>query len=526
MKKLIYTAVAVIVLLGASGCKKWLDVNNNPNNPETVAPNNYLAPMQTSFVFSQQLDGRFVAKYIQNWAEIASQDTWDRHGYLFTASDPASEQWRTVYFLMGHNLVDMIRLSEEQQRWDLLGIGYVMKAFGWLHLTDTHGEIILKQAFDVSRKTFDYDAEPDVYIEIQRLLDLAITNLKRTDGAVNQAYLASTDMFFAGDRLKWLKFAYGLKALSLNHLSNKSELYKPQEVIDAVDLALVSNADNVRLKFTAAGSTSANFFSPFRGNLITVRQTNFFVNLLNGNQFGGVVDPRLRRLLFPSTDGNIYGIDPTFGYGTLTAAQRPTLTVWGTPTSGLNLPANYVFNDKSSVPIMTYSELQFIKAEAAYKKGDRALALDAYRKGIDAHIDFVNIQNAESGNTAITPISAVEKATFLTSTVVPTNSANLTLSDIMCQKYIALWGWGLNETWADIRRYHYTDKDPELPLVQIYKGFTVPAQDRIFPDNLFAPVYRIRPRYNSEWVWNLAALDKIGGKRLDFHTIPIWITKP
>ncbi|MFI5451711.1 SusD/RagB family nutrient-binding outer membrane lipoprotein [Pedobacter sp. UC225_61] len=526
MKKFIYSA-ALLILISVSGCKKWLDVNVNPNNPQEVSPNLYLGPILTNLTFSQQYDGRYIGKYIQNWAEYTASDTWDRHGYLFNSQDPASEQWRTVYFLLGYNLIDMMRISEAEERWDLLGIGYVIKALGWQHLTDTHGELILKQAFDQSRKTFDYDSQEDVYNEIQRLLDLAIVNLKRTDGKVSQAYLASSDAYFQGNKDKWLKFAYGLKALSLNHLSNKGAKYKPDDIIAAVDLAMAGNADNAKFKFSGLVSTSSNFYGPQRGNLNTFRQTTFFVNLMNGTQFNGVVDPRLKRLLFPSTDGNVYGIEPTYGYNSSTAAQRPSLTFWGSASSGTNLSGNYIFNDKSSYPVMTYSELQFIKAEAAFRKGDKPTALDAYKKGIDAHIDFVNQANAEAANATVTQITTAEKTAFLTSAAIPTNPADLKLGDIMLQKYIALWGWGINETWADLRRYHYIDADPSAPTAtQVYRGFTIPAADRIFSENNNKPAYRLRPRYNSEWVWNIDAFEKIGGKRLDYHTIPIWIATP
>lgn len=523
MKKLIYITSFMAVMLTTSGCKKWLDVNKNPNAPDKVTPNLYLSPIQNNLTLSQQFDGRYIGKYIQNWAEITTLDTWDRQGYLFSASDPASEQWRTVYFLMGYNLVDMMNLSEEQQRWDLLGIGYLLKAWGWMQLTTTHGEIIVSQAFQLERTKFDYDNQDYIYGEIIRLLNLSIANLNRTDGAVSQTFLSGTDLFFAGDRLKWLKFAHGVKAMAMNHLSLKgSAYYKPDEILTEIDLALASNADNVKLKFAGTASALSNFYGPWRNNLTTFRQTNFIVNLLNGTQFGGVVDPRLKRLLMPSSDGNVYGLDPTFGYGALTTAQRPP-NVWNSTTFGETLPGNYVFSNKSSYPLMTYSQLQFIKAEAAFKKGDKITALDAYKKGIDAHIDYVNTMNAEAGNPAVTQISAAEKTAFMTSAVVPTVAANLRLSDIMCQKYIAQWGWAINETWTDLRRYHYTDPDPEVPTVQVFKGFTIPAADRIAVENQNKPVYRLRPRYNSEWVWNIESLEKIGGRRLDYHTIPAWI---
>src|SRR5207248_886669 len=110
-------------------------------------------------------------------------------------------------------------------------------------LTDMHGEIIVKEAIDPTRSAFDYDTQEYVYTEVQRLLTESIKDLQRTDGAVDQAYLAKTDHLYAGDRTKWLKMAYGLQAMMLNHFSNKST-YKPADVIAAVDKSFTGNVDD------------------------------------------------------------------------------------------------------------------------------------------------------------------------------------------------------------------------------------------------------------------------------------------
>jgi hypothetical protein len=118
---------------------------------------------------------------------------------------------------------------------------------------------------------------------------------------------------------------------------------------------------------------------------------------------------------------------------------------------------------------MTYAQLQFVKAEAAFRLGDKATALAAYRNAISAHIDFVNTRNLDN-NQAATQITAAEKAAFLADTrIVPTSPSALTLTQIMTQKYIAQWAWGHNELWMDMRRYHYTDIDPAT-AAQIYPG--------------------------------------------------------
>ena len=53
--------------LGASACQDFLDVNKNPNAPETTAPINYLPPMINWVAMSEQYDGRFVGRYSQMW---------------------------------------------------------------------------------------------------------------------------------------------------------------------------------------------------------------------------------------------------------------------------------------------------------------------------------------------------------------------------------------------------------------------------------------------------------------------------
>jgi hypothetical protein len=169
---------------------------------------------------------------------------------------------------------------------------------------------------------------------------------------------------------------------------------------------------------------------------------------------------------------------------------------------------------------MTYSQLQFVKAEAALRQGDQATALAAYTNGISSHFDFVNARNLDENQTP-TQIPAADKAAFLASpAIVP---PVLTLSHIMSQKYIAQWAWGHNEMWMDMRRYHYTDIDP-VSGTQVFRGFTPPTT--LYTDNAGKIVQRIRPRYNSEYVWNRAALEVIGGLDLDYHTDPLWITQP
>jgi hypothetical protein len=307
----------------------------------------------------------------------------------------------------------------------------------------------------------------------------------------------------------------------LNHYSNKAE-YAPAAVIADVDRSFASNADDALLTYPNANPfDDYNFLGRSRNNVTAYRQTLFILNLLNGNQFGGSVDPRMASMLSPSPDGLFRGLDPNVsGFGALTATQQPNNPFGYAGTGGLNLPGRYLFDDKAKIPLMTYAQLQFIKAEAALKMGDQAAALTAYRNGVSSSIDFVNARNLDN-NQAAPQITLALKTAFLADpNIVP---ATITLSHIMSQKFIAQWAWGHNEAWMDMRRYHYTDVDP-VSGVEIFRGFTPPTT--LYGDNGGQLVQRIRPRYNSEYVWNVAGLDVIGGLALDYHTKPLWITQP
>ena len=526
-KRLAAATLLAGLALGSGACSDFLDVNTNPNAPERTSANNYLPAMMHWLATSEQFDGRFVGRYAQEWVIPPSTltgtpDNWSRHGYDRT-SDNAAQLYRDVYWNLGINLSDMIAQSEAEQRFDLAGVGYVLRAWGWLKLTNLHGDIIVKEAFTPDKYRFAFDSQDTVYAEVFRLLDKGIENLQRTDGNPSAAYIAVGDKMFNGSAAQWVKFAQGLKAMALNQLSNKP-MYNPDAVIAAVDASFSSSAEDALFPYPKASPTPSddrNFWDPARSNLGSYRQTTFIVGLMDGTAYPGAVDPRMSRMLAPDSTGVYRGIHHTGGYGSVTK-ERPW-NLWGfygTGSPPLGTKGRYLFDERVKFPVMTYAQLQFIKAEAALRKGDQATAKQAYLNGVSAHIDFVNARNAEIANENLTQISGTEKANFLAHPEIA--PATVTLSHIMGQKYIAQWAWSHVELWTDLRRFHYTDLDP-VAGTQVFRGFTMPTN--YDPDNNNQPVYRIRPRYNSDYVWNKEELDKIGGLALDYHTKRIWITE-
>lgn len=544
MKKIqlsVYLFSGAVLLLLYSCSKKIDEAYANPNanvkQPVELIMPNIIANLCISNTaqgsnYGTQLDGQYVGRYVQFWATNISGNQYDQMGQTTTnstaaASDIGGSQWAMHYYGMGQNLNKVIEWGTDDKKWDYVGVAHALRAFGWLAVTDMHGEVILKDAFNTNLLVFHYDTQEEVYEEVKRECRMAIDFLSRTGDGVSAANLATGCSYISlgGDVEKWKKFAYTIMARVFHRTTNKSS-YAADSVIKYANLAINDNADNCYINFQGISSPTNSFYGPFRGNIGGFRQTKFIADLESGLNAGfpGVFDPRAWYIIRENTNLTFKGIRPGKGVEALGVNDQPR-NYWGglySSTAGTNAGARYIFKDAMPWPVMTACELQFLKAEAYYRKGDKANALAAYTNGISLNIDMLNNTYSTSVPTLITPAI---KTTFLANPLVVPTAANLNLSHIMLQKYIALYGYGFMETWADMRRYHYIDFETGTAR-QVYTDFTPPATADLFVNNNFKYIYRTRPRYNSEFLYNIDALTTIGALALDYHTKEQWFSQP
>ena len=546
-KKLLHIIVLSAVLINTAGCKKYLDINSDPDTPQQPDVSSVFPAMLSGIPRGTQFDARYTSKYIQNFAQnitSATPNPWDVHGHQNypNPSDIGGDIWRQTYYGLGANLNYIIDNGKRKGQWDYVGAAYALKAMMFQMATDQHGEIIYTEAFKENTSLFKYDNQDVVYKGVDSLCRLALIYLQRTDLSPSNSLLSRGDFVYDGNAGKWIRFVNGLLAKNFHRVTNKAS-YNADSVIYYVDRSFANGSDDFLVPFDATKNDDTNFFGTYRDNLTTFRQTKMIVQLLDGttlarNSFGYNRDPRMRHMISASNDttngnGGYYALEPGLvdpNTGNKRVAVPFGDSLYANPSAARYDPSRgkYLFRDKAVSPVMAYTELQFIKAEAAYRKanvGD-AVSYQAYLNGINAHFDFINRSTFPRSNVPIyntTAISAAQRAAYLASANVKASAATLTLTDIMLQKYIALWGWGYLETWVDMRRYHYTDNDP-VTLLPVYKGFIVPTG--IPTTNNGRLAYRIRPRFNSEYVWNLDELIRIGGTAVDYHTKETWFSLP
>lgn len=535
--KNILTGAGFTALLAVTACTKQIDdAFQNPNAPVRV-PVVQLLPgiignmTASSNPYGPIVDGILIGRYVQNFGTNTSGGQYDQMGGAIGGSDQLGGMWAAHYYGQGENLNKMIEWSLEENKLDFAGVGHAIRAWAWLTTTNIYGEIIVKEAFNRDQLVFNFDEQEVAYMAARSHARQAIELLNKA--GQGSAELAAGDAFMnKGNLDRWKKFAYGVLARSFNQLSNKAS-YNADSVIYFCNLAAQANADNTIAYYANTGVTGTmNFFGPTRSNVGAMRQSAFIANLLTGQntvRFKNVTDPRRAYLLQENNAGGYTGITPARGYGTLTNVNRPR-GFWGqgynaaftvdSTVAANDLRARYVFRNGAPMPILTAAEIQFIKAEALYRKNDKAGALAAYSQGISLNIDHLtnDYPNAIPADRIITPAT---KSAYLASTEIVPVAAELTLSHIMLQKYIALFGYGIIETWTDMRRYHYTDAEAGASY-QVYADFTPPTGSDLYINNKGKLVYRSRPRYNSEYLYNVAELQRLGALELDYHTKEMW----
>jgi Starch-binding associating with outer membrane len=558
--------IGIISMAALVSCKKKIDdAYLNPNagikQPiESILPG-VIGGFTTFFSnagtnFGTVLDGTFIGRYIQYWGINSSGDTWGQMSMLGGAVDNGGSLWGTVYYGHGQNVNRIIQWGTEQEKWDYVGAALAIRAWGWLELTQEYDIGIIKEAFNQELTSFHYDDPSVVFDSCRAVCHRSLEFLNRTDGNVSQANLAIGDAYFNnGDVNKWKKFVYGILARSYIDLSYKT-IFTANNYADSAikyaSLAMTTNADNAVVKYAGGIASSGynNYWGPFRGNIGSFRQGEYIARLMNGDDttvFAGITDPRAWYMLSENLNGTFKGLKPWLGNATITNdypknfwRYAPT-TVVGSGSTAITYPVyppsttippanqdstRYLYSNTSPWPMMTASEMQFIIAEAAYRKGNKTLALDAYTNAISLNFDMLTTsypQNIPAGK-QITP--ALKAAYLSNPVIVPASPNGLTLTHIMNQKYIALYVWGVQETWVDMRKFHYIDIDPATGK-KVYAGFTPPSGLNLVSTNNGELTYRMRPRFNSEYLYDIPELTRIGAYQYaNYNTFKSWFAIP
>ncbi|MFC6996985.1 SusD/RagB family nutrient-binding outer membrane lipoprotein [Rufibacter roseus] len=430
--------VALIGALGLQGCDDYFNLSENPNQVTDPALSALLATATQkagASTYNVSNITSYFVQYLASPSPSATTDTYDVANYSGT--------WNSLYLAMA-DIYDMRQKAMAQNSSEYLGVANVLLSYHLTMVTDLFGDAPYSQAFNLSTLTPKYDSQQDLYAESLSLLNEAITELSKTDAPVKLA--PASDLIYGGDRTKWLKFAYALKARQLNKVS-KTSSYAPAEVLAAVDNSFTSNADDAGMNVFPLRNYWAGVSLSNEGNLLGGWLSEQFIDHLNGTTYD-IVDPRLPKIA-TATVTNTYKGTPNGAGNVGPASSTVKDESYISRTSPLT-------GDESPIYLATYAEVKFIEAEAALRANDRNRAYTAYLEGIRASMDRLQV-------------SATDKEAYMTHPSVAVGASNLTLALIFKEKYVATY---LNpEAWNDARRFDYQYKDFTLPANVVLPTF-------------------------------------------------------
>ena len=213
------------------------------------------------------------------------------------------------------------------------------------------------------------------------------------------------------------------------------------------DLTYNIKDEAARTKFAAEAGINHAVKVDGENVTVTYAPGSLYVNSTNYIVAGDTVYVNLRAN--GTLTGNAHNDKDTYWHFQLTTARD----------AGASSTGTFQVQPMSPFDLMTYSECCFIKAEVLFRKGDKAGALAAYKAGIQANFDDMQAQaNDYQGagyiNYILRPMDSAKITAYMNSAAVCQNASELTMSDIMLQKYVALGC--CSETYVDMRRFNYS----------------------------------------------------------------------
>ncbi len=493
MKK--YTLYLVLLLLSSTACDEFLDVNDDPDQPFTSTPD-FLLPPAISFtatsIFDHGEEISYITQQVATFSGFARyEDRWD----YVTANRIG--QWRRHYHDISANAMHVVTAAQRENATNYEGVARILYAFSTLRTTVLFGDMPYFEALQANPSP-PYDPQAEIYEQVLLELDQAIDLLENTNTANVRAMTGAQDHIFKGDLNKWIHFAHAIKARALLHQTpHINQNY--DQVITEARLALdgwedvlfdytVGSAGNP-LQMNQWGPSQADPGWDFANNsLANSAPGTFMLNeALHYDPVNHVVgDPRTAYLMQPNANGEYLSIRPSIGkVATVPDDDYP------------DLYGSYITQDYAPMYIFREEELHFILAEALFNSGDVASAYQAFVDGITVNMDRAGVP-------------AEERNAFLNSEFIPQNSSDLSISDIMVQKYVALWLEG--EVWVDMRRYDYND--------QVYPGLQPPPNLAIYW-NEGEWIERLPYDTETEEIYNKPELDRLGA-----YQNPEWLKVP
>ena len=484
-QKIILGLFLVVGIL--SSCTKGFEeLNKNPNSPVDVpAIDIFTNAVQTSV--NRQLGGWIQHTYLGVWCQ-----QWCKVQYIdedrYMPRDMSGE-FQASYINELKNLTIVINKATTDKNDRLKAAAMIMRAWSFMYVTDVWGDIPYNEAlqgFSVTGTlTPKYDSQASIYADL--LVQLEQANVLLTGTTIN---FGAGDLLYGGDPVEWRKFANSLKLRILNRCAGTPWTFTyamaaPQGPVTTTPGAAALSTADAQIATILGNSSQYPIFTsnddnamlaypglPYRNPIFDALYTRTdqaisetMVNWLNAR-----TDPRIH--IYGQPTPNSVTTPPLAYVGFqngrgITSALFPSVSLLGTKIA---------YSEKAPVYVLTYDEVQFIKAEYYKRATNDAAAKTAYEAGIAASMDRWGLADGGTvypswGKTAITTGTTgypVNYATYLANPLVAWGGTDAHKFQLICeQRWAAIFGEGV-QAYSEVRRTGFPERMFEYELEGAY----------------------------------------------------------
>jgi len=418
----LFKYIFLIAVVGMfSSCEDYFEDfdNSDPDNPLNVSPNVILPQVQLRLAYTYGGDfARYIGIYTQHVDGISRQ--FAVIGQYGIQPSDVSSMWSNVYTGTLQSNRELIDNSIAAGNNHYAAIGMALEAYTMMASTDVWGDMVYSDAWKFAENGGVYqpsfDGQQDVYTQIFARLDQARELLK---GDVGGNVPGSDDQMYGGDPVKWVNFCNVLEARGRLHLV-KQDPDAYNKVLAALNLGgFNSSLAEAAITFGTAPTENAPWYQYIEQRDDCETGTTYLSKLSDLN------DPR----------------SATYG--------------WPHDNS------HPIWTKDQYMPLLSFTEQEFIRAEAALMTEDKTTAYDSYLRAIESSfVDALkSIYNADE-------IQALYDE-YIAQAKVGVGEEGLTLDNVITQKWIALYT--CPEVFNDWRR-------TGLPVLSPITGSEIPRR--------------------------------------------------
>ncbi|MDB5120045.1 MAG: hypothetical protein JWN56_1263 [Sphingobacteriales bacterium] len=426
-KNKIFSGLLVVLFscISFSCTKDFEALNTDPNRIDKISPGTLLNPIIYEMAaFNTSRSDAFTFDIMQVALPFPSAGG-GIHRYV-VAESAGNSTWNTYYRWIT-NIKEMKAAADLAGDVNYQAIALTLNAWTYSLLTDAFGDVPMDEAARGDEMIFrpKFNTQQEVYTKI--LADLETANSLYV---TTKPLIYGTEILYNNNVANWQRFTNSLYLRLLLRVSKRAEMNSFTKMAEIVNNptkypVFTKNEEAAILKVTGVAPNVSPWgraidFTTFRV------AGDFFINNLNNFK-----DPRLARFAtFSRTkDGKATTI-----YRGIPSGFSGDESQFAYQASGLNIA---LVTAPMVCTIMSYAEVEFIKAELAQQG---KIVLDgklAYEKGVKASVE---------------QWGAVLPADYFTNiSTVAFTAYNGTLEQIMLQKYYALY-FNDYQQWFEYRR--------------------------------------------------------------------------